>query len=186
MKSLVALIVAALIAGCANYETMTTEEFSNRQVVEDSEFERHLKLDGGRIVADLPGGLLDTGSVYLRFRGWIDKNSPSIQSHQLYMHITYSTPNSWRFYKRATFLGGAIADLKEISREVNFCMTTRCDYTEVVGVDIPVDMLLLGEEIRLQVSAKSGHKAVVSVPQNYVIAYFDLIRENANLLASTE
>ncbi len=175
------LVVAllALATGCANYETMTQEEFSERQKVENSEFERNIELDGGQIRAELPGGVFDAGGINLRIRGWVDKNDSSIQSHQLYLHINYSTPGSWRYYNRATFEGGSSADLTSISRDVNFCMSTRCDYTEIVGISIPVDQLLLGEEIRVQLSAKSGHSVVVTVPQNYVLAYFDLVRRNS-------
>lgn len=178
MRFLPLLAIVASLVGCANYEAMTTDEFAARQAVERSDFERHIKLDGGQIIADLPGGILDTGDVYLRIRGWIDKRDSSIQSHQLYLHISYSTPGSWRFYERATFRGGDVASVTKISRDVNYCMSTRCGYTEVIGVDLPIDSLLIGERIEIQITSKSGHKAIVAVPENYVVAYFDLIQRN--------
>ena len=183
MRIFLSIFAFSLLAGCANYETMTTEEFSERQSVENSDFERHIKLDGGQIIADLPSGLFETGQIYLRFRGWIDKQNPKLQSHQLYVAINYFTLNSWRFYNRATFYGGELADLSEISRDVNYCTQYQCDYTEIVGISMPMDRILLGEPIQIQITSKSGHKAIIGVPQNYVIAYFDMIRENADLLA---
>lgn len=183
MKFNLTFVVFLLLTGCANYETMTTEEFSERQSVENSGFERHVKLDGGRIIADLPSGIFETGQIYLRFRGWIDKHDTNAQSHQLYVAINYFTLNSWRFYNRATFYGGEVASLTEISRDVNYCTTYQCDYTEVVGIAMPMDKILLGDPIQIQITAKSGHKAVISIPQNYVLAYFDLIRENTDLLS---
>lgn len=179
MRVLVVLVMAA-IAGCAvDYTTVSVDEFAKYQTVEKSDFEKTVKIDGGPMRLELPGGFLDVGNVQARIRGWIDENDAVGQAHQLYLNIHYSTPGSWRYYRRATFRGGDEAKVTKISSEVNFCQSTRCDYTEVIGVSLPIDALLLGETIEVQVSAKSGHKVIISIPENYVIAYSQLIAENS-------
>lgn len=99
-------------------------------------------------------------------RSFLDKESGEI-SHQLYISIDYF--NDWRFYNRASLVGGDNPEFIEIASDVD-CSSYGCTYNEQMAVTMS-DKYLRDHEngFKVKVSSKSGHETVINVTSNQIV-----------------
>lgn len=176
--SLMSLLVGALV-GCApigpNYFEADPQTVTEAVEIVDDPYKTLLTYVGPMV--NFRNGDLNMGTA---IRGWRVRQSREV-THQLFIFVIYRD-SDLRRYRRATYLGGSVAEVTDIDWEVLNCLGSRgqCSYSETFGVSLSDDFLRDQAErgFSIQITARSGHSFLATVPNGYLRGYLNAVGDS--------
>ena len=157
-KSLtLALVTAAVLAGCASIDSRNPQEVASNVTVSRDDFKK---------VALYQGPRARSGENWFKFR------AAQLYSGQgLTRQLVIETMNrGWSFYDTAYDSAGNRLEVKVLDRLVGFCSGGGgCTNIEVVAVNLPAGYLQahLGSGVHIQISGRKG-STTVKVEPGYI------------------
>lgn len=156
--------VLLLFTGCAGSQFVTRD-----QVEIDRDPYKSVVTYSGITQRNTNGqNMYSTGYSYF-IRSWTESESMSA-SHQIYIESMYV--GDWKFYRKATLLGGEELEVIDIDSEVVTCTGYGiCTLKEVIGVDLPHEYLVNNPDgISMKVFAQSGDEIIVDLSADQISA----------------
>jgi len=159
------LAATAAFAGCvgsAGLATWAAPDLRAEVVVDADEFDSDVTFLGVERQID---GHDKWNTAFLR--SWLNAKGVS---HQIYVVHYYR--HDWRFYERASGIGGRSVDFVSIDRDVVDCTAGTCSYNEVFGVSLSDSELraATSDGFRFKAYARSGHELEVFLSPEQVRA----------------
>lgn len=161
MKKLIPLLFL-ILTGCASsqYVSRDAVEIVNDPYADKIEY---LGITHGEKADGLKA---DSHNYFLR--SLRDADTGEVR-HQLYIENYYLASN-WKFYERASYMGGEDAEFVKISSEVITC-PGGCVYNEIFAVMIPDNRLRdESDGISLKVYAQSGNEMIIDISERQITA----------------
>jgi len=163
------MVLSLCLAGCAtDYSKQPTQAVAAATTVKDSNFDAQVRYMAPNLRSERRRGLfMDYHSVALR--SFVDKKT-GLAANQVYVTVSYV--GGWRFYRTASFEGGAQRAVLAIDRNVDFCNGGICAYTETLGIQLSDEELQAAARgMKIRLNAKSGHESMIELPANYVAGF---------------
>lgn len=121
-------------------QALTPESVAKKVAVNDDDLEPTATLTTEPVLKS-KGRFTDKVRADNFLRAFIDKSSGTVR-FQLYQEVTYS--GDWRRFTTATYMtkaGPVASEIAPIARDVVTCAYGLCVYREVVGFDVPREVL---------------------------------------------
>lgn len=156
-KSLtLALVTAAVLAGCASIDGRNPQEVASNVTVSRDDFKK---------VALYQGPRARSGDNWFKFRA-----AQLYSGQALTRQLVVETMNrGWSFYDTAYDSAGNRLEVTVLDRLVGFCSSSGCINTEVVAVNLPAGYLQahLDSGVHIQISGRKG-STTVKVESGYI------------------